>query len=168
MIAAARQLLHELPLRPTAPLAIVFGGDLPAGVHAGTDVRRRRIVLHQSLAADQTEFRRILVHELFHLVWVRLGNPTRLSYEELLRNELERGARGELGWSAEWRKQRLDTGDREHRSRSWRFYACESFCDTAAWRWSGLPNHDEFTLAAVHRNRRRRWFDRICTGGLPL
>lgn len=168
MIAAARQLLKELPLRPAKPIAIVFGGGLPGGVHAGTDVRRRRIVLHRSLAEDQGEFRRILVHELFHLVWVRLGNPTRRAYEELLEDELDRGARGELGWSAEWRKLRLDIRDREHRSRSWRSYACESFCDTAAWRWAGLASHDEFTLAAVYRNRRRRWFEQVCTGGLPL
>ena len=40
----------------------------------------------------------------------------------------------------------------------WRDYLCESFCDTAAWIYSGVRRHPEYTLAARHRNRRAEWF----------
>ncbi len=56
------------------------------------------------------ELARILVHELFHFAWVRLGNPARRSYEALVREEWKRRARGELGWSAESRKRALSKG----------------------------------------------------------
>ena len=42
--------------------------------------------------------------------------------------------------------------------RRWREYLCESFCDTAAWLYSGLPSHEEFTLAPRFRRPRARWF----------
>ena len=32
------------------------------------------------------------------------------------------------------------------RTRRWREYCCESFCDTAAWMYSGVERHEEFTL----------------------
>ena len=87
-----------------------------------------------------------------------LGNRVRLAYEALMEGELAAGARGELGWSAEWRKSALRPADRRRRSRHWREYCCESFCDTAAWLYSGLARHGEFTLAARFRRRRRAWF----------
>jgi len=102
--------------------------------------------------------KRILIHELFHFVWLHLGNPSRRSWEELLLEEFRGHARGELGWSAEWRKLELGECDRRQRSRRWREYACESFCDTAAWLFTGLRRHAEFTLCARRREARRGWF----------
>ena len=110
--------------------------------------------------ADPEEFARIFVHELFHFVWLRLGNSKRRSYEQLIARELVRGAPGELGWSAEWRKHKLLGRDRAARTRKWREYCCESFCDTAAWLYAGVPRHDEFTLPRAARATRRQWFER--------
>jgi hypothetical protein len=132
--------------------------DRRGPVHAGAFIRERRIVFDADLAADPREFARIFVHELFHFVWLRLGNPRRWAYEALLREEMRGRARGELGWSAEWRKRALAARDARRRTRRWREYACESFCDTAAWMFSGLPSHPEYTLARRFRERRRQWF----------
>ena len=124
-------------------------------VYAGTFIRKRRMVLDSELAEKPRELARILTHELFHFVWARLGNQKRRSYEELLRQEWKERARGELGWSAESRKSILPRRpDRAH----WRDYLCESFCDTAAWMYSGVDRHPEFTLANRHRDRRAEWF----------
>jgi hypothetical protein len=128
--------------------------------HAATFLRERRIVLETGLRRSRREFSRILVHELFHFVWLRLGNAKRRRYEDLLAAEIRKGARGELGWSAEWRKQRLHASDWSRRTRRWREYCCESFCDTAAWLYAGIGGHDEFTLARRFRSARRRWFGR--------
>jgi hypothetical protein len=129
-------------------------------VYAGTFIRKRRIVLDLELAGKRNELVRILTHELFHFAWVRLGNETRRSYEDLLRREWSQRARGELGWSAESRKLGLSHNLRPttHRPRNWRDYACESFCDTAAWLYSGIGRHPEFTLARRYRKRRAEWF----------
>jgi hypothetical protein len=127
-------------------------------VHAGTFLRRREVVLDAALLRSPRELARILVHEIFHFVWVRLGNRTRRSYEDLLREEIRRGAKGELGWSAERRKRVLRRRDMEGRTRCWREYACESFCDTAAWLFGGARRHAEFTLPPGFRRRRRAWF----------
>lgn len=134
--------------------------DRHGSVHAGAFLRERRIAFDADLAADRAEFARIFIHEIFHFVWLRLGNPRRWSYEALLRAEIRSHARGELGWSAEWRKGALQTRDAVHRTRRWREYACESFCDTAAWIFSGVAAHAEYTLAARYRTRRRQWFHR--------
>jgi hypothetical protein len=132
--------------------------DRHGPVHAGAFIRERRIAFDADLAADPQEFARIFVHEVFHFVWLRLGNPRRWSYEALLRDEMRGGARGELGWSAEWRKQALAARDAARRTQRWREYVCESFCDTAAWIFSGVPAHREYTLARRFRERRRQWF----------
>jgi hypothetical protein len=128
-------------------------------VYAGTFIRKRRIVLDLELAAKPKELVRILTHELFHFAWARLGNPTRWSYQDLLRREWNQRARGELGWSAELRKSALSRYPLPaiHRAK-WRDYACESFCDTAAWLYSGIARHREFTLSERHRKRRAEWF----------
>jgi hypothetical protein len=140
-------------------------------VHAGSFIRKREIVLDRELERQPKELARILVHELFHFAWVRLGNQRRRSFEALLREEWERGARGELGWSAEWRKRAIlkraidaagagnpeDSGSLAG-SAAWREYLCESFCDTGAWIYSGVRRHPEYTLAARHRDRRAEWF----------
>ena len=128
--------------------------------HAATWLRRRLVILDRELLRNPGEHRRILVHELFHFVWLRLGNPSRLEWEHLLKEEWRQGARGETGWSAEWRKQNLTARDVRQRSVNWRAYCCESFCDTAATLYA-IPrdgNHPENTLAARWQRRRASWF----------
>jgi hypothetical protein len=128
--------------------------DRHGPVHAGTFLRERCI----RFDCTRAEFPRILVHELFHFVWLRAGNPLRWEFEDLLVAEHRAGASGELGWSAEWRKAALIPRDTRRRSRRWRDYCCESFCDTAAWMYSGIRRHEEFTLGTLFRQRRRVWF----------
>jgi hypothetical protein len=164
--------LRRLPPISGAPVRIQSAhalGGVPSGprgaVHAGSFVRERRIAFHCS----RKEFPRIFVHELFHFIWVRLGNPVRHSYERLVNGEWQARARGELGWSAEWRKSALTAGDVQSRSRRWREYCCESFCDTAAWLYSGARRHREFTLTGGCRPRRRAWFaQKIESGQLSI
>jgi hypothetical protein len=137
-------------------------------VHAGAHLRKRRIVLDSDLAEKPGELARILIHELFHFAWIRLGNPRRRIWEEILVREFRRKARGELGWSAESRKRRLTPGDVQARSRAWREYVCESFCDSAGWLYSGLRRHEEFRLGASFRAARRVWFQRMLTRAVPI
>lgn len=166
--ARIRTLLRRLPPLIGAPLRIEKARglrDRRGPVHAGSFLRERRIAVN----CTRAEFPRILVHELFHFVWLRLGNPRRLSYEALLQNETAAGARGELGWSAEWRKQALQAGDAVRRGRRWREYCCESFCDTAAWLYSAVTSHPEFTLAGRFRDGRRAWFQKaLANRELPV
>ena len=137
---------------------LVSGGTRGQEVHAGAFIRQRRIVLDSELKRRPRLLRRILAHELFHFVWVRLGNRRRRSFEQLLAEEIGRRARGELGWSGEWRKVELKNTDLRRRTRRWREYVCESFCDTAAWLFSSVRSPDEYTLKDRDRDRRRRWF----------
>jgi hypothetical protein len=125
---------------------------------AATSIPRRLILLDAEVLARRGEFERILVHELFHFAWLRLSNEKRRSWEQVLRQEFTSRTPGELGWSAEWRKARLARSDARRRTARWRRYACESFCDTAAWLYAGLRAHDEFTLPARARSPRRAWF----------
>ena len=154
-----RRLLRRLPPADGDPIRVGFQPDLShlGPIHAGAFLRLRRLLFETSLARNPRDFDRIFIHELFHFVWLRLGNPSRLAWERLLRSEHAARIRGELGWSAEWRKQALAPSDRSRRTRRWREYACESFCDTAAWLLSSLDN-PEFTLSARSRARRRAWF----------
>jgi hypothetical protein len=131
--------------------------------HAAAFIRQRLIVLDLDLKHDPRERERILLHELFHFVWVRLGNPFRRGWEALLRAEWDSRARGEAGWSAEWRKRELSQQDVAERSRSWRRYCCESFCDTAAFALGG--NDREVTLARKRLAARVDWFELKFTGG---
>jgi hypothetical protein len=128
-------------------------------VHAATFLRQRRIVLDSALASNRPELERILAHEIFHFVWMRLGNTRRRSYKALLASELKRRVKGELGWSAESRKEKLGRRDRLDHTRRWREYCCESFCDTGAWMLAGRGRHPEFTLPVRERTRRRGWFE---------
>jgi len=134
--------------------------DRRGPVHGGSFLRERRIALD----CTRAEFPRIFVHEVAHFIWVRLGNPVRLAYEDVLRAESGARARGELGWSAEWRKDALSPDDLACRSRRWREYCCESFCDTAAWLYSGASDHPEFTLAKRWRRGRKVWFSESLGG----
>jgi hypothetical protein len=124
--------------------------------HAATFIRKRLILLDRALRNDPREHARILCHERFHFVWVSLGNPLRLSWEMLLKGEGR--ARGEAGWSAEWRKRKLAPSDSIDRTRRWREYCCESFCDTAAWVFTGAEN--EVTLGKRLLRGRKDWFAR--------
>lgn len=129
-----------------------------AEVHAASFVRARRLVLDADLRRRREELARIVIHELFHFVWLRLGNPLRDSWGRLIGTQC---GPGELGWSAEWRKERLRAQGFPAGSRLWREYACESFCDTAAWIYCGLERHEEFTLPRLERAGRRGWFQAL-------
>ena len=135
---------------------------------AGASIPRRLILLDEAVLARRGEFERILIHELFHFAWVRLSNQRRVAWEQVLAAELRKRVKGELGWSAEWRKETLTRGAARLRTPKWRRYACESFCDTAAWTFAGLRAHDEFTLAAAPRRERRRWFMEQFPDGRPV
>lgn len=124
---------------------------------AGSLLYKREITIEQHLLRFRHELGRIFVHEIFHFVWLRLGNPLRRSFEELLDREFERRARGELGWSAESLKRKLSGDDRLLRTKRWREYACESFCDTAAWAFGSSGRYAERTLARRFRDIRREW-----------
>jgi len=156
----ARPVLRRLPVLVGAPIRIqTLRGlrDTRGPIHGGAFLRERRIAFDCSLR----EFPRIFVHEVAHFLWLRLGNPVRHSWEEIVRSELRARARGELGWSAEWRKTALRPVHIRARTRRWREYCCESFCDTAAWLYSGVNRHPEFTLSPRFRRGRQRWFSRI-------
>ena len=135
---------------------------------AATSIPKRTIFLDQEVLAERGDFERILVHELFHFVWVRLSNRTRRDWEHQLAAEYRRRVQGELGWSAEWRKTKLRAGDVRLRTPAWRRYACESFCDSAARLYSGLKAHEEFTLPSPEVRRRSAWLQNLATNGLRL
>jgi hypothetical protein len=153
MVPAAR-----LPKLAGRPIFVRIRRSL--GPHlAATSILRREVLLDAE-TLKPPEFERILVHEIFHFAWVRLSNAMRRDWERILTLEFQQHAHGELGWSAEWRKNKLASRDVTVRSRAWRLYACESFCDTAAWCFAGLREHEEFTLAARFRRLRRAWFEK--------
>ncbi len=127
---------------------------------AAASIPRRLVLLDREVLLHSGDFERILVHEIFHFVWRRLSNATRRDWERVIASELTRKASGELGWSAELRKARLKKPDPVRRTPAWRRYACESFCDSAAWLYAGLPTHEEFTLAPRYRRLRGSWFRR--------
>jgi len=155
----------RLPPLSGRPIRVELRRSL--GPHlAATSIPRRLILLDSQLLRTRHDFDRILIHEIFHFAWLRLSNATRRSWEEILQSELN--SRGELGWSSEWRKQKLTRADRALRSPAWRRYACESFCDSAAWLYAGLRHHPEFTLANLRRRRRRTWFTRHFPPASPV
>jgi hypothetical protein len=135
------------------PIRLLWNDTLSDGHRqalAGADIRRREIHLHPSLRRRLNDRSRILTHELFHFAWVRLGNPRRAAWKQLLQHELTAKAKGELGWSSQWRKEELP--------KNFNHYACESFCDTAASLFSACRHHEEYTLAPRWRARREKWF----------
>ncbi|HYP14307.1 MAG TPA: hypothetical protein VEQ63_10325, partial [Bryobacteraceae bacterium] len=129
-----------------------------AAVYAGTFLRKRRIVLEEAMLRTPRVLERIFAHEVFHFVWSKLGAPLRNSFEQMIIAELGCRARGELGWSAESLKLKLTVRDREERTRLWKDYLCESFCDTAGWLFGSARRYSEMTLAKRFRDARRRWF----------
>jgi hypothetical protein len=157
---AALRVLRRMPPLAGAPVRVeVAPGlrDRRGPVHAGSFLRERRIALD----CTRAEFPRIFAHEAAHFIWLRLGNRARFRYEDMVRAEIAGTARGELGWSAEWRKNALRAEDIGGRTRRWREYCCESFCDTAAWLYGGMERHEEFTLGARWRGGRRSWFQEV-------
>ena len=76
-------------------------------------------------------------------------------YAALVETELVAGARGEMGESADGWKVGIAAGG------DMKTYICESFCDTAAWLYSGVKQNRELTLAARWKGRRRAWFDSL-------
>jgi hypothetical protein len=156
-----------LPVLAGRPIRVCVRPSLGPNL-AATSIPRRTVLLDSEVLRRHGEFERILVHEISHFVWVRLSNATRRGWEQVLVSELTAHARGELGWSAEWRKRKLVAADLQRRTPAWRRYACESFCDTAAWRFSGLKIHDEFTLAKRFRRWRQLWFQARVEAGTLL
>lgn len=139
-----------------APIRVTVRASL--GAHWGaTSIPHRTIYLDREVFQDKGNFERILVHEIFHFAWVRLSNEARREWEKLLEAEMKRCVKGELGWSAELRKLKLTRKDIKARTTIWRHYACESFCDSAARLYSGLADHDEFTLPVREVRRRAAW-----------
>jgi hypothetical protein len=128
---------------------LLSGSNKGQPVHAASFIRKRRIVLERELLARVQKLRLIVVHEIFHFVWARLGNPARRSFAGTLEQERSRHASGGLGESSELRKS----------IPCWKDYVCESFCDTAAWMYAGVRKHPDFTLALRWRNQRRAWFE---------
>lgn len=158
-----------LPALSGRPIRVEIRKSL--GRHlAAASIPRRLILLDREVLAEPGEFERILIHELFHFAWLRLPNSTRFAWEKILAREIASSTPGELGWSAQWRKEQLDAAARRRRSPAWRRYACESFCDTAAWLYSGLRKHGEFTLAPRLRRDRKEWFHRTfpATAAIPI
>ena len=146
---------------------LLSGSTKGTAVNAGCFLNERRIILEDQLKRTPVELARIFVHEVFHFAWWRLGNPTRRSYEELVRKELQDRARGELGWSAERLKQQLTVTDRDNRTAQWRLYLCESFCDTGGWAFGSKGRYAEMTLAKRWRQRRMQWLREVLGEG-PL
>jgi hypothetical protein len=154
-----------LPLLSGRPIRVELRNSLGPH-HAATSIPRRLILLDRGVLTNKGDFERILIHEIFHFVWVRLSNQTRRDWEDLLASERESG---ELGWSAEWRKLKLKSSAARLRSPQWKRYARESFCDSAAYLFSGLTRHDEFTLPASCRRARRAWFQRnLASHAIPI
>jgi hypothetical protein len=143
---------RHVPIRYRTGLHDAYGNE----AHATTYVRKRIILLDKGLRRNKSEHRRILLHEMFHFAWVRLGNPKRWGWESMLEKEWRAKVRGECGWSAEWRKRLLNQTAVKLRTHAWREYCCESFCDTAAWVYGG--SEVELTLPVRYRRRRRNWF----------
>jgi hypothetical protein len=166
-----------LPVRFGSPIFISFRpaltawrGRLLSGsqsgreVYAASFIRERRIVLHTDLKGDQDRLRFFLAHELFHFVWASAGNPTRSSYNALLKAEFQARARGEMGESSGVAKLKLlqnrnKTSALLWRGLLWREYVCESFCDTGAVLFAGKYPVGDCTLASRWRRIREQWFD---------
>jgi len=151
-------LFHFLPALTSCRGKLLSAQGRGTEIHAASFMRQRLTVLDRALLAQPRELARILIHELFHYSWIRLGNKVRWSFEDLLRSEAAIKARGELGWSAWILKRCLSARDVVERTPAWRAYACESFCDSAAYFYSGISSHAEFTLASRFRKIRVYWF----------
>lgn len=129
-----------------------------AEVHAASYLRARVVVLDAALAKTPGEMPRIVAHELFHFTWLKLSNERRRAWGALLMGERERG---EFGWSAEWRRRQLTPEDGRLRTRRWREYVSESFCDTGAWVATGERGDQDRDLGKRRVRRRERFFEEL-------
>jgi hypothetical protein len=137
---------------------LLSGVKLGAPVHAAAFIRKRVVVLETDLISQAERLRLILIHEIFHFVWARLGNCQRRTFAKLLADEMRGRARGEIGESADVKKRLLrEQGFFDERSRLWRDYVCESFCDSAAAFYSGVAADEHFTLAESWVKCRYAW-----------
>ena len=136
------------------------GGD---DVHAATFLLRRLIILDRALLRHHPELNRILAHEIFHFVWWK-APAIRRAYALLIQQEFARSIQGEMGWSADWRKQALNPVDIQSNSRRFRDYLCESFCDSSACLLLHIPRHPEITLPAAARRQRQAFFESKLAG----
>lgn len=118
-------------------------------------------MLESQLLRSPRLLRLILIHEIFHFVWVRLGNMKRAEYTYLLEGEHRNGARGEVGESAQVKKELRPVPG----TAVWRDYVCESFADTAAHVYAGFNRHTSFALAKRWIARRREWFETTFVDG---
>jgi hypothetical protein len=142
---------------------LLSGADRGVPVHAAAFIRQRMIVLETDLFSRPEQLCLIVVHEIFHFVWVRLGNSQRHAFVRLLTNEMQSRARGEMGESSDVKKQLLPKwAFFDSSSRLWRDYACESFCDSGAAFFSGVTTNEHFTLAGRWAKRRYAWL--LCMG----
>jgi hypothetical protein len=155
---AARSRRVRLPKLSGRPVLVRIHPSL--GPHLAAASIPHRVILLDAEVLKPPEFERTLVHEIFHFAWVRLSNELRWDWERTLAREFDQNAKGELGWSAERRKIKLTPAEVSRRSRRWRLYACESFCDTAAWCFANVEEHDDLTLALRFRAPRRAWFQK--------
>ena len=151
LLAAHRKLLAHSATRGT-PL------------YAATFLRQRKIVLEAGLFEEPCLARLILTHELFHFVWVRLANAARHQFSHVIADEIRSRARGEIGESAGVRKELTMAAACRLQGRMWRDYVCESFCDTAAWLYAGVEDHQSFQLANRWRRGRATWFRHAFSG----
>lgn len=138
---------------------LISGGTHGAALDGCSFIRERRVVLAEELREFPDDHQRVLLHELFHFAWARLGNPARRSFEDVLAAEWCLGVKGELGWPATEAKGAVQHRDANLRSQRWRHYVCESFCDTAAWHGLGHSDTLDVTLAPGQRLRRRQWME---------
>jgi hypothetical protein len=163
--------LIGLPALQGSPIALKFQPELTAcrgkllsgrpergrAVHAASFLIERQIVLERRLLSEKDELRLILTHELFHFIWRKLGNRRRAEYESLVEEEHRNRARGELGESSGVAQEVLTDEDRALRSKRWKNYVCESFCDTGAWLYAGVARNEHFRLAEKWKQMRARW-----------
>lgn len=129
-------------------------------MHAASFIRTRHIVLEQQLLQHPRKLASILVHELFHFVWPRLGTQTRASFEALIAAEMAASARGEIAESARVAKENLLPADQLLRTGRWREYVCEAFCDTAAYGYARLAPGRRNTLGNRWIRKRLDWLER--------
>ena len=92
----SQAVLRRMPLMEGLPVRIHWIQgllDRHGPVHAGSFLRERRIAFD----CTRTELPRIFVHEVAHFIWLRLGNPARLRYEDVVRAEIAARAQGRTG-----------------------------------------------------------------------
>ena len=132
----------------------------PGKIHAASFIPQRYIVFNSELFQSRIELGRIAYHELCHFLWLRLGNTRREKFSNHLKKEFDEKVRGELGFSSEWRKLKIQAAKADRSKvpqRTWHDYVCESFCDTGSFVLlddERRPRHSEFTLRKTARERR--------------